>query len=57
MILLAGVLARLDRRYPKRVLMFVGLVLAVSIYFAPVWAEIPISVSAAHRRLIFPLWQ
>ena len=57
LILLAGLTARLDRRYPKQVLSFVLLVLAVFIYFAPVWAEIPISLAAAHRRLIFPLWQ
>jgi dolichyl-phosphate-mannose--protein O-mannosyl transferase len=57
LMLLAGVVARLDRRFPNRVLIFVLLVLAVSVYFAPVWAELPISLSAAHRRLIFPLWQ
>jgi dolichyl-phosphate-mannose--protein O-mannosyl transferase len=57
MILVAGVVSRLDRRFPKGVLVFVFLMLAVSTYFAPVWAEIPISVSAAHRRLIFPMWQ
>ena len=55
LLLLAGVTARLDRRYSKHVLIFVLLVLAVSIYFAPVWAELPISLAAAHRRLIFPL--
>ena len=55
--LVAGVLWRLDRRFPKGVLMFVLLVLAVSTYFAPVWAELPISVSAAHSRLIFPMWR
>jgi dolichyl-phosphate-mannose-protein mannosyltransferase len=54
--LVAGVASRLDRRYPRGVLLFVLLVLAVSIYFAPVWAELPISVSAANRRL-FPLWR
>ncbi len=56
-ILIAGVFARLDRRFPKAVLIFVLLVLAISIYFAPVWAEIPITASAAYRRLIFPLWR
>jgi dolichyl-phosphate-mannose--protein O-mannosyl transferase len=56
-VLLAGVVARLDRRFPKGVLSFVLVVLAVFVYFAPVWAELPISVSAAHRRLIFPLWR
>ncbi len=25
--------------------------------WAPVWAEIPISIKAAHQRLIFPLWR
>lgn len=55
--LLGGVISRLDRRFPKGVLVFLILVLAISIYFAPVWAEIPISTSAAHRRLIFPLWR
>ncbi len=55
--LVAGVVARLDRLYPKGVLVFVGIMLAISIYFAPVWAELPISVEAAHRRLIFPLWR
>jgi dolichyl-phosphate-mannose--protein O-mannosyl transferase len=54
--LLAGVVWRLDRRHPKGVLIFVLAVLAISIYMAPVWAELPISSAAAHRRLIFPLW-
>jgi dolichyl-phosphate-mannose--protein O-mannosyl transferase len=51
-ILLAGVFARLERRYPKEVLAFVFLVLSALVYFAPVWAEIPISSAAAHRRMI-----
>jgi dolichyl-phosphate-mannose-protein mannosyltransferase len=55
-LLLGGVVARFERRYPKRVLVFVALVLAMFIYFAPVWAELPISSAAAHRRLIFPGW-
>jgi dolichyl-phosphate-mannose--protein O-mannosyl transferase len=55
--LVAGVVAAVDRRSPKLALLFVAVVLAVAIYFAPVWAELPISISAAHRRLIFPLWR
>ena len=55
--LVAGVFSRLDRRLPRVVLAFVLAVLAVSVYFAPVWAELPISVAAAHRRLLFPLWR
>jgi dolichyl-phosphate-mannose-protein mannosyltransferase len=52
LLLLAGVVARLERRYPKEVLGFVLLVLAAFVYFAPAWAEIPISRDAAHRRMI-----
>lgn len=55
--LLAGVVARLERRFPKTVLAFVVLVAGVAAYFAPVWAELPISVEAAHQRLVFPLWR
>jgi dolichyl-phosphate-mannose--protein O-mannosyl transferase len=55
--LVAGVFSRLDRHFPRAVLLFVVLVLAISVYFAPVWAELPISIAAAHRRLIFPLWR
>jgi dolichyl-phosphate-mannose--protein O-mannosyl transferase len=52
LVLVAGVFARLDRRYPKQVLGFVFLVLAAFVWFAPAWAEIPISPAAAHRRMI-----
>jgi dolichyl-phosphate-mannose-protein mannosyltransferase len=55
--LVAGVFARLDRRFPKTVLVFVLLVLAFFIYLAPVWAEIPISSDAVRYRLIFPMWR
>jgi dolichyl-phosphate-mannose--protein O-mannosyl transferase len=57
LLLLAGVVARLDRRYPKQVLAFVAVVLAVFVWFAPVWAEFPLSPAAVNRRLIFPLWR
>ena len=36
---------------------FVLLVLAVSVYFAPVWGELPLSLPAVHRRLIFLPWR
>jgi dolichyl-phosphate-mannose-protein mannosyltransferase len=55
--LLGGIVSRLDRRYPKSVFVFVAAVLAVFIYFAPVWAELPISVEAVNHRLIFPAWR
>jgi dolichyl-phosphate-mannose--protein O-mannosyl transferase len=56
LVLLGGVVARMDRRHPKAVLAFVLLALVVFVYFAPVWAELPISASAARHRLVFPLW-
>jgi dolichyl-phosphate-mannose-protein mannosyltransferase len=56
-LLTAGVVHRFDRRHGKAVLVFVVLLLAVFVYFAPVWGELPISVSGAHRRLIFELWR
>jgi dolichyl-phosphate-mannose--protein O-mannosyl transferase len=56
-VLTAGVVSRLDRGRGRRLLVFVALVLLAFAYFAPVWGELPISVSAAHRRLIFDLWR
>jgi dolichyl-phosphate-mannose--protein O-mannosyl transferase len=55
--LLGGVAARLDRRYPNEVLTLVSMALVFAIWFAPVWAEFPISVSSMRQRLIFPLWR
>jgi dolichyl-phosphate-mannose--protein O-mannosyl transferase len=55
--LAAGVVAHLDRRFPKEVLFFVLLLLAAFVYFAPVWGELPISASAANFRLISPMWR
>ena len=49
--------ARLERSFPKQVLLYVLAVVAVFVYFAPVWAELPLSVSAAYHRLMFPTWR
>jgi dolichyl-phosphate-mannose--protein O-mannosyl transferase len=56
-LLVAGIVARLDQRFPKEVLTFVALMLAVSVYFAPIWAELPISTSGAYYRLLAPRWR
>jgi dolichyl-phosphate-mannose--protein O-mannosyl transferase len=55
--IVAGLASRLDRRFPKQVFVYVLLVLAVFVYFAPVWAEIPISPAAAQRRFLSPMWR
>jgi dolichyl-phosphate-mannose--protein O-mannosyl transferase len=56
LVLLAGVMARVDRRFPKVTLGFVVLVLVIAAWFVPVWAELPISVEGAHLRLPFRSW-
>lgn len=56
-ILTAGIVAHMDRRSNKEVVVFVALVAAVMAWFAPVWAEIPISVQGAHLRLLSPMWR
>ncbi|HVZ71787.1 MAG TPA: glycosyltransferase family 39 protein [Polyangia bacterium] len=57
LVLLAGVVARLERRWPARVAYFACSVLVVAAFYAPVWAELPISAEAAVWRLPFPLWR
>jgi dolichyl-phosphate-mannose--protein O-mannosyl transferase len=51
--LLAGVVARLDRRYPMLVFAFVALAFLAAVFFAPIWAEFPISQGAANARLLW----
>jgi dolichyl-phosphate-mannose--protein O-mannosyl transferase len=55
--LVGGLVSLVDRRHPKVVLVFVSAVLTVSVYFAPVWAELPVSQATANRCLPFPLWR
>jgi dolichyl-phosphate-mannose--protein O-mannosyl transferase len=56
-VLLAGVAAKLERHWPRAVLVFVTLAILVAIYFAPVWGEFPLTVQEANRRLIFLPWR
>ena len=55
LILVGGVVSRLDRRHPKLAMVFVLASLAVAIFLAPVWAEFPTSQAGAHLRL--PFWR
>lgn len=57
LIMLAGVAAFLEKRRPRWVADFIGLALVVSIYYAPVWGEFPISAKAANHRLFIKSWQ
>lgn len=56
-ILLAGVVAKLERRWPRAVLAFVILAIVVAIYFVPVWGEFSLTLPEANRRLIFLPWR
>jgi dolichyl-phosphate-mannose--protein O-mannosyl transferase len=53
----AGLAAHLERRFPRGLLAYVGLVLSIGIFFAPVWAELPLAEAVANRRLILAPWQ
>jgi dolichyl-phosphate-mannose--protein O-mannosyl transferase len=53
----AGLAAHLERRFPRALLVYLGLVLATGVFFAPVWAEFPLAESVANRRLMFAPWQ
>jgi dolichyl-phosphate-mannose--protein O-mannosyl transferase len=54
---LGGLMAFIERKRPRTVLIFVGLALVVAIYFAPIWGEFSIREYAVNRRLIPPTWR
>ncbi|MBN1611640.1 MAG: phospholipid carrier-dependent glycosyltransferase [Polyangiaceae bacterium] len=57
LLLFSGLIARLERRSPRSVLAFVLVVLAVAVFYAPVWGEFPLTTAQANLRLIFKPWQ
>jgi dolichyl-phosphate-mannose--protein O-mannosyl transferase len=57
LMLVAGVVAQLERRFPRAVFLYAILVLSIGVFFAPVWAELPLPESLANRRLMFAPWQ
>jgi dolichyl-phosphate-mannose-protein mannosyltransferase len=57
LVMLGGLASRLERKYPKVITTYVGLVLAMAIFFAPVWGEFAVSSTAANLRLWFPKWR
>jgi dolichyl-phosphate-mannose--protein O-mannosyl transferase len=57
LVMLAGIVARLERKRPGWVAGFVGVVVAVSAYYAPVWGEFDLTVAEASARLWFHNWQ
>jgi dolichyl-phosphate-mannose-protein mannosyltransferase len=57
LILLAGAVARLFRRAPRATLSAVLLVALVSVFYAPVWAQLPLSEDAYAWRLFVAAWR
>lgn len=56
-ILLAGILAVWEKRWPRWILGFSILFLAFLIFFAPVWGELGTTTVKANWRLLFKSWQ
>jgi dolichyl-phosphate-mannose--protein O-mannosyl transferase len=54
---LAGVVAYLERRRPRVIAYLIGFALAVSIFYAPVWGEFPMTTAAANHRLFIVSWR
>lgn len=57
LVLLAGVVAKLEQRWPRAILGFVVVAILMAIYLVPVWAEFPLTLAEANRRLIFLPWR
>jgi dolichyl-phosphate-mannose--protein O-mannosyl transferase len=57
LVLLAGLTDRMYRRYRLHTLLAVVLVAEVTLFYAPIWSEIPLTQTALHARLFFPFWR
>jgi dolichyl-phosphate-mannose-protein mannosyltransferase len=57
LILLAGLADRMYRRYRLHTLLAVVLVAEVTLFYAPIWSELPLTQTALHARLFFPFWR
>jgi dolichyl-phosphate-mannose-protein mannosyltransferase len=57
LVLLAGWLAGWSRSHPRAVGAGVLVVLAVSVFYVPVWTNVLLDVSAMRWRLFMPLWR
>jgi len=55
--MLGGIAAHLERKHGKVIAGYIGLALAMALFFAPVWGELAISTVDARHRLWFPNWR
>jgi dolichyl-phosphate-mannose-protein mannosyltransferase len=57
LVMLAGMAAHLERKYPRLIMGYIGFALAISLFYAPVWGEFAMTTTAANLRLWFPKWR
>jgi hypothetical protein len=57
LVMLAGMAAHLERKYPKVIAGYIGFALVISLFYAPVWGEFALTTTAANYRLWFPKWR
>jgi len=57
LVMLGGIAAHLERKHGKVIAGYIGLALAMALFFAPVWGELAISTVDARHRLWFPNWR
>ena len=57
LILVGGTVSRVYRRHRWIALSYVASVVLVSAYYAPVWAQLPLTRAAFEQRLFLPMWR
>ena len=57
LVLLGGMAARGFRRFPRATLLTLSLVAATSVFYAPIWAQLPLTERALAQRLWLPAWR
>jgi dolichyl-phosphate-mannose--protein O-mannosyl transferase len=57
LVMLGGIAAHLEKKHAKLVMGYIGVALAISLFYAPVWGEFSLSSAAASYRLWFPTWR
>ncbi len=57
LVMLGGIAAHLERKHGKVIAVYIGLTLAMALYFAPVWGEFAITAATSNHRLWFHNWR
>jgi hypothetical protein len=57
LVMTAGLTARVYRTHGNAAFGFVLLVGLVSAFYAPIWAQLPVTTHALNERLFLPMWR